>query len=77
MMLFIQEAAETTKALPNSTGGLTTAGWIFVSIAWTTIMSMLIFCYRKVLQKAAERRQNVQGESSALGKEVHHEEVSK
>ena len=41
--------------------GLTAGGWMFVAIAWATIISVLVFCYRKVIQKADERKRRVQG----------------
>jgi len=42
-------------------GGLTTAGWTFVTLAWTSILSVLVFCYRKVLRHAEERKRQPQG----------------
>jgi hypothetical protein len=56
MMLLLQEAVQTAQALSDQPVGLTTGGWIFISIAWATIISVAVFCYRKVLQKAAEKR---------------------
>jgi hypothetical protein len=45
---------------------MTTAGWIFMASAWTMIISVAVFCYRKVLQKAAEKRQRTLLESPSL-----------
>ena len=48
---------EAVQGLSDKPVGLTAAGWVFISIAWTTIISVAVFCYRKVLQKAEEKRQ--------------------
>ena len=66
MIPSIQEAAQTAQALSDQPVGLTTGGWIFISIAWATIISVAVFCYRKVLQKAAEKRQQALLESPAV-----------
>jgi hypothetical protein len=62
----LQEAAQTAQALPDQPVGLTAGGWVFISIAWATIISLAVFCYRKVLQKAAEKRQEALLESPSL-----------
>ncbi len=36
--------------------GLSTAGWIFVSTAWICIISVAVFCYRKVIMKSEQKR---------------------
>lgn len=54
-MLLLHEVVQVTQTLSDKPIGMTTAGWIFISIAWTTIISLAVFCYRKVLQKAAEK----------------------
>jgi hypothetical protein len=69
-MLLLLEAAQTAQSLSDKPAGLTTAGWIFMSIAWTTIISMAVFCYRKVLQKAAEKRQRALLEASPMNDRI-------
>lgn len=66
MTLLLQEVAQTTQSLSDKPVGMTTAGWIFMASAWTMIISVALFCYRKVLQKAAEKRQRALLESSSL-----------
>lgn len=29
---------------------MNTAGWIFLVLAWTSITSLVIFCFRKIFQ---------------------------
>lgn len=70
MIPLFQEAAQTAQSLSDKPVGLTTAGWIFISIAWTTIISVAVFCYRKVLQKAAEKRRRALLESSSFGAQM-------
>jgi hypothetical protein len=36
--------------------GLTTAGWIFISAAWISIIGLAVFCYRKVIMKSEQKR---------------------
>ncbi|MCI0693079.1 hypothetical protein L0337_13865 [candidate division KSB1 bacterium] len=72
-MLFIQETAQSLTGQP---AGMTAAGWIFIAIAWMTIISIAVFCYRKVLQITEERRQKELLESPPLAQEVKHEKVS-
>ncbi len=62
-MLLFHEVVQTTQVLSDKPVGMTTAGWIFISIAWTTIISLAVFCYRKVLQKAGEKRRRALSES--------------
>lgn len=62
-MLLFHEVVQSAQSFSDKPVGLTTAGWIFISIAWTTIISLAVFCYRKVLQKAAEKRQRALSES--------------
>ena len=62
-MLLLHEVVQVTQTLSDKPIGMTTAGWIFISIAWTTIISIAVFCYRKVLQKAAEKRRRALSES--------------
>ena len=52
-MVAFQEVIDATGKQPT---GLTVGGWIFLSVAWTTIIGVAVFCYRKVLQKAVEKR---------------------
>jgi cell division protein FtsN len=73
-MPFIQETAQ---SLADQPAGMTAAGWFFIAIAWTTIISIAVFCYRKVLQKAEKRKQQALLESPPLAQEVRHEKVSK
>lgn len=54
-MLFPEVVLQADQALAKEAQGLTAAGWFFVALAWTTIVSMAVFCYRKVLSKAEER----------------------
>jgi hypothetical protein len=78
MISLIQEAAQAAQRLSDDPVGMTTRGWIFMGIAWTTIISVAVFCYRKVLQKAFEqRRQRELLESPPLTQEVNHEKVAK
>ncbi len=65
-MLLLHEVVQVTQTLSDKPIGMTTAGWIFISIAWTTIISIAVFCYRKVLQKAAEKRRRALSETSSL-----------
>lgn len=62
-MLLFHEVVQSAQSFSDKPVGLTTAGWIFISIAWTTIISLAVFCYRKVLQKAAEKRRRALSES--------------
>lgn len=55
-MLLLHVLVSTTQSASQPSLGMTTAGWIFMAFAWTTIISVAVFCYRKVLQKAAEKR---------------------
>lgn len=55
-MLLLHEVVQTTQALADKPVGMTTAGWVFISVAWITIISLAVFCYRQVLQKAAGKR---------------------
>jgi hypothetical protein len=57
MIDLVQRTVQTGQSLSDQPVALTTGGWIFITIAWTTIISMAVFCYRKILQKAAEKRQ--------------------
>lgn len=77
MISLVQEAAQTAQSLSDKAVGMTTKGWIFMSIAWTTIITVAVFCYRKILQKAFERRQRELPESRPLSQEVSHEEATK
>ena len=65
-MLLLHEIVQTAQSFSDKPVGLTTAGWIFIFIAWTAIISLAVFCYRKVLQKAAEKRRRTLLESSPL-----------
>lgn len=65
-MLLLHEVVQVTQTLSDKPIGMTTAGWIFISIAWTTIISLAVFCYRKVLQKAAEKRRRALSETASL-----------
>lgn len=67
MIAIIQTATQTVS---NPALGMTTAGWIFMSLAWLTIISVAVFCYRKVLQKAAEKRRRARLESPALNESM-------
>ncbi|MCG3119107.1 MAG: hypothetical protein ALAOOOJD_01438 [bacterium] len=67
MIAIIQVAAQTVS---NPALGMTTAGWIFMSLAWLTIISVAVFCYRKVLQKAAEKQRRALLESPSLHEQM-------
>ncbi len=69
-MLLFHEVAQTAPAFSDQLAGMTAAGWIFMAIAWTTIISVAVFCYRKVLQKAAEKRQRVLREASPFNEQM-------
>ena len=74
MISLIQATAQTAQSMSNEPGGMTTQGWIFMGIAWTTIITVAVFCYRKVLQKAIERRrQRELLESLPPSAEISHE----
>ncbi|GEM_PF-3323084 len=72
-MILIQEIAQAASDKP---AGMTAAGWIFISLAWTTIISVAVFCYRKVLQIAEEKRQQELLASTPLAQEAKHEKFS-
>lgn len=55
-MLLPDALVQVDQTLSNQAQGLTAAGWFFVTLAWTTIISTAIFCYRKVLHKSEERK---------------------
>jgi len=65
MILLLQESTNVVSATSNGGTGLTLAGWIFISIAWTSVLGLLIFCYRKILQKAAEKKQQAKFQSTS------------
>ncbi len=77
MMFLIIATAQSAQTSSQNAVGLTTAGWIFISIAWITIISIAVFCYRKVLQKASERRQRQLLESPPFGQDMKHKKVYK
>jgi hypothetical protein len=77
MMFLIAATVQNTQASVQNAVGLTTAGWIFFAIAWTVIISVAVFCYRKVLQKASERRQRELLESPPLGQDMKRKKVHK
>lgn len=54
--------------------GLSTAGWIFISIAWFTIISVAVFCYGKVI-RLAEARKKVETNKAAEWAGSAHEEA--
>lgn len=76
MLFLILHAIQTAQSLSDEPVGMTRRGWIFMCIAWATIISVAIFCYRKILQRAFERRQRESLESPSLSQEVDNEEVS-
>jgi hypothetical protein len=77
MMFLIAVTLQSTQASAQNAFGLTTAGWIFLAIAWTAIISVAVFCYRKVLQKASERRQRELLESPPLGQDMKRKKIYK
>ncbi len=77
MMFLIAAIAPGAQASAQNAVGITAAGWIFLAIAWTAIISVAIFCYRKVLQKASERRQRELLESPSLGQDMKRKKVHK
>lgn len=62
-MLLLHAVLPLTQSLSEQPIGLSAAGWTFIAIAWITIISLVVFCYRKVLQKAAEKRQRALSQS--------------
>ena len=34
--------------------GMTTAGWLFLATAWTSITILVVFCFRRVLQTGSK-----------------------
>jgi hypothetical protein len=77
IMFLITATAQSVQASAQNAVGMTTAGWIFMAIAWITIISIAVFCYRKILQKASERRQRELLESPPLGLDMEHKKVYK
>jgi hypothetical protein len=77
MMFLIATTVQSAQASAQNAVGMTTAGWIFIAIAWTTIISIAVFCYRKVLQKASERRQRELLESPPLGQDMKRKKIYK
>jgi hypothetical protein len=77
MMFLITATVLSAQTSAQNAVGMTAAGWIFISIAWITIISIAVFCYRKVLQKASERRQRQLLESPPLGQDGKHKKVYK
>ena len=78
MISLHQAAAQTAQSLSDQPVGMTTSGWIFMAIVWTTIISVAVFCYRKILQKAFERRRHRELlESPPLAQEVDHEKIAR
>lgn len=69
MILIVQDSTTAVGSLSEVATGLTLGGWIFISIAWTGIISLLIFCYRKILQKAAEKKQQTKSQSTSSDNE--------
>lgn len=65
MILFAQESANAVGSMSEGVTGLTLGGWIFISIAWTGVLSLLIFCYRRIWQKAAERKQQARFQATS------------
>lgn len=58
-----------SSALMEQTGsasahGLTTAGWIFISLAWITIISVAAFCYSRVIRIAEANRRAEAGKAT-------------
>ncbi len=45
-----------TQTNPAAVHGLNTAGWIFISLAWISIISVAVFCYSKVIRIAEQRK---------------------
>ncbi len=70
MILFVQESANAVKSISENSTGLTLGGWIFISIAWTCVISLFIFCYRKILQKPNDKKQQGEFESTSGHSEV-------
>ena len=69
MTSLIQDSTHVVKSLSEGATGLTLTGWIFISVVWTIIISLLIFCYRKILQKAAEKKQQANFQSTSRNNE--------
>lgn len=38
------------------TQGLTTGGWLFLAAAWSAIIALTAFCFRRVLRQRAQRK---------------------
>ena len=50
--------------------GMTTAGWIFLALAWTLITSLVVFCFRKIFtisDTTYEHPEKTEGPGSAPG----------
>ena len=56
MTFLLSAAAGIDQGAGVQAQGLTTAGWIFVSTAWVCIISIAVFCYRKVILKSEHKR---------------------
>jgi hypothetical protein len=37
---------------------MTTGGWIFIILSWGAILTLLIYCYTKILSHDAKKRDN-------------------
>jgi hypothetical protein len=77
IMFLITATIQSAQASAQNAVGMTTAGWIFISIAWITIISLAVFCYRKVLQTASERRQRELLEAPPLAQDMKRKKVYK
>jgi hypothetical protein len=36
--------------MPEQASSLTPAGWIFLGLVWMVVISMVVFCFRRILK---------------------------
>jgi len=41
------------------TNGMTFGGWIFMALAWGFILSLVVFCFSKVLRTHSSNKNNL------------------
>lgn len=66
-MLLSSAAILAMQTAPASAQGLNTAGWIFISSAWLTIISVAVFCFSKVIRLAEAKKRAAKRDSANPG----------
>ena len=75
MIVLIQEAVSAAEPALEDIEGMKTGGWIFISLAWTVITSLVVFCYRKILKIAEQRRTQNRLSLEENSREVENERI--